>query len=104
MTNDAAVKNYLPMTESMYYILLSLFKPRHGYAIMLHVGVITNGRVRVGPGTIYNSLSRLERDGLIRLVDENERRKTYQATDSGRHVIAAEITRLKELYDNGTQE
>jgi len=104
MTKEAAIRGYLPMTESMYYILLSLTKPRHGYAVMLHVGVITSERVRVGPGTIYNSLGRLERDGLIRLAAEDDRRKTYAITALGRHVLEAEVRRLKELYSNGANE
>ena len=103
MTKEAAVRSYLPMTESMYYILLSLTEPRHGYAVMLHVGDITAGRVRVGPGTIYNSLGRLERDGLISLVEEDDRRKTYATTTLGRYVLSAELTRLNELCHNGQQ-
>ena len=101
MTNETALVSYLPMTESMYYILLSLTKPRHGYAVMLHVAGITSGRVHVGPGTIYNSLGRLERDAMIRLAAEDDRRKTYAITPLGRHVLDAEIQRLKELHDNG---
>ena len=95
------LKTYLPMTETMYYILLSLKEKRHGYGIMLHVEEITNKRIKIGAGTIYNSLSKLEKDELIVVVEEQERRKIYEITELGREVLKREITRLEELLSNG---
>ncbi|MGG7178269.1 PadR family transcriptional regulator [Clostridium paraputrificum] len=95
------LKTYLPMTETMYYILLSLKEKRHGYGIMLHVEEITNKRIKIGAGTIYNSLSKLEKDKLILVVEEQERRKIYEITELGREVLKREITRLEELLNNG---
>lgn len=94
-------KEYLPMSETAYYILLSLVEVRHGYGIMQHVEEITNGRIKLGPGTLYGSLSRMEKDGVIVVVAEEERRKLYRITDIGRKILEFEIKRLKELYDNG---
>ncbi len=101
MTLNNAARRYLPMTETMYYILLSLTEPRHGYGILLNVKDITSGRIRLGAGTIYNSLSKLEKDGLIELVAETERRKIYLICDVGRELLGLELTRLEELCENG---
>lgn len=92
---------YLPMTESAYYILLSLCQPRHGYGIMQYVESITNDRLRLGPGTLYGSLSRMENDQLIEVIAEKDRRKVYRITDAGQLLLKKEIQRLKELIDNG---
>ena len=96
-------KTYLPMTETMYYILLSLKEERHGYGIMQYVEEITNKRITLGAGTIYNSLSKLERDALIKVVEEKDRRKIYKITEDGERILELEVNRLKELYDNGTR-
>ncbi len=89
------------MTETMYYILLSLASPRHGYGIMLHTRQITNGRLLLGAGTIYNSLARLLRDGLVEICEQTRRRKFYKLTAVGRSVLIREIERLNELCRNG---
>ena len=94
-------KAYLPMTETMYYILLSLTEPRHGYGIILHVRQITSKRVSLTPGTVYNSLAKLLRDGLILPAGGEERRKPYLASDTGKSLLKMEVARLKELYLNG---
>lgn len=94
-------RDYLPMSETAYYILLSLVETRHGYGIMQHVESITEGRIKLGPGTLYGTLSKMERDGLIAAVAEEDRRKLYRITDLGRELLKLEISRLKELYENG---
>lgn len=101
MTLGDAQKTYLPMSESAYYILLSLLEPRHGYSIMQHVEQITAGRLQLGPGTLYGTLSRMEKDGLIRVVAEEERRKVYAISDAGRELLKLELERLQELVTNG---
>lgn len=101
MTLTDAQKAYLPMSESAYYILLSLTEPRHGYGIMQHVEHMTEGRLQLGPGTLYGTLSRMEKDGIIRVVAEEERRKVYVVTDTGRELLGAELERLQELVANG---
>ena len=101
MDRTKAMQTYLPMTESMYYILLSLLEPRHGYGIMQDVEKLTEGRIRLGAGTIYTSLSKLDKDGLIVAVAEEERRKIYRASLLGVQILKAENRRLHELYENG---
>ena len=101
MTKETAVKEYLPMTETMFYILLALCEPRHGYGVFLHVQELTKGRIKLGAGTIYNSLSRLDRDGLIALHTQTERRKLYAIQPAGVAVLKAELQRMDELIING---
>lgn len=95
---------YLPMTETAYYTLLSLTEPRHGYGIMQHVEAITAGRVRIGAGTLYGSLSRMEQSRLIEVQSEVDRRKTYQLTKAGQRLLERELERLQELVANGTRQ
>ena len=104
MANDKLVKKYVPMTETAYYILLSLFTPRHGYGIMQHVAEITNERVKLGAGTMYGSLSKMEKDKLIVSVEEVERRKIYKISSQGEMLLKLELSRLQELLENGKKE
>lgn len=95
------IKKYIPMTETAYYILLALSTERHGYGILGHVKTLTDGRLSLGAGTIYGTISRMEKDGLVRPVSEYDRRKTYLITDIGRGILNLEIVRLDELLRNG---
>ena len=88
------------MSETAYYILLSLTKPKHGYGVMQHVEALTNGRITLGAGTLYGSISKMEKDGVIRFVSEENKRKIYEVAPLGREVLQAEITRISELYLN----
>lgn len=100
MNEEKAIRKYIPMTETMFFILLSLQKEQHGYGIMLNVKKITKNRITLGAGTIYNSLSRLEKDGLIITLSEYDRKKTYIATDLGKKILKVETERIVELYEN----
>ena len=94
-------KTYMPMTESAYYILLSLKEPRHGYGIILYVKEISNGRISLGAGTIYGTLTKFEKDGLIETAGEEDRRKLYRLTEDGEWLLEQELIRLDELSGNG---
>jgi len=104
MDFEGLKKKYLPMTETAYYILLCLIESRHGYGIMQHAEEITNGRLKLGPGTIYGTLSKLEKDKLIVSVAEKERRKIYKLNETGRELLKLEIKRLREMVRNGNDE
>jgi len=78
---------YLPLTESTYYIMLTLVKPLHGYAVMQKIEEISNGTVKVGPGTLYGAFTSLEKEELIVKVKEEERRKSYVLTPKGKKVL-----------------
>ncbi|WP_419096234.1 PadR family transcriptional regulator [Sutcliffiella tianshenii] len=88
------------MTETAFYILLSLTEPRHGYGIIKHVEEISNGRIRLGSGTIYGTLTKMQKDGVITVFADAERKTVYEITDSGKALITSEIERLKELHGN----
>jgi DNA-binding PadR family transcriptional regulator len=100
VNEEKAIKKYIPMTETMFFILLSLQQEHHGYGIMQHVKQITNSRIILGAGTIYNSISRLEKDGLIRTLSEDDRRKNYITTKLGEKILKVEAKRIVELYGN----
>ncbi|HQD41245.1 MAG: PadR family transcriptional regulator [Clostridiales bacterium] len=89
------------LTEPMYYILLALTTPRHGYGIMQEVERRTRGRVRIGAGTLYNLLSRFEEENFITQISEENRRKTYGITDKGLGVLKDEYKRLRQLVSDG---
>lgn len=94
-------KAYMPMSESAFYILLSLMEPRHGYGIILHVKGITKDRINLGAGTIYGTLTKFEKDKLIEFAGEEDRRKLYRLTEDGRWLLEQELSRIDELYANG---
>ena len=98
---DAHIRKvYVPMTETGFYILLCLRRESHGYQIVQHVEKMTGGEIRISPGTLYGSLSKMEKDGLIRFVREEEKRKIYVATALGLEVLALEEKRIGRLYRN----
>ena len=92
---------YLPLTEATYYIMLSLTEPLHGYAVMQKVEKISEGTVKVGPGTLYGVFTTLEKEGLIVKVKEEERRKIYTLTDKGKEVLLSQINRLGIMTKSG---
>ena len=96
---DAHIKKvYAPMTETGFYILLCLQKEMHGYSIVQKVEEMTQGEIRLSPGTMYGSLSKMEKDGIIRFVREEDKRKIYVITELGKDVLELEKKRIKRLY------
>ena len=91
-------KVYVPMTETAFFILLCLRKPNHGYGIVQMVDKLTGGAIKLTPGTMYGSLSKMEKDGVIRFVREEDKRKIYQITDLGSEVLQIELKRIERLY------
>lgn len=91
------------LTEAVYYILLSLVKPLHGYGIMQNVEQLSNGRVKLAAGTLYGAINTLLEKGWIIALSEEKgsRKKEYLITDVGKEILRSEITRLKELIENG---
>lgn len=96
-----ARKQLQTLTEPMYYVLLSLLKPIHGYGIMKNVDKITSGRVKVGAGTLYSLLSRFEKEDIVMKISTEESKKTYILTDKGREILGQEHIRLKQLVRDG---
>lgn len=98
--NDKIKRIYVPMTESGFYILFCLQTPQHGYGISQQVRKLTGGAVTIGAGTMYGTLSKMEKDGLIRFYSEEDKRRLYQITELGREVLESEIKRIERLYKN----
>jgi DNA-binding PadR family transcriptional regulator len=100
---DRKLKKILPLTETTFYILISLIRPRHGYGIMQNVSRISGEEVKLGPGTLYGALNTLLKQGLIERLGELEgeeggdRRKIYGLTEFGRRAVALECRRLETL-------
>ena len=93
----------LALTESTYYILLSLYHPQHGYGIMQQTEQLSGGRVRLAAGTLYGALNALCEKGWISPLpmESGSRKKEYQLTPSGFEVLNRELARLEELVTNG---
>ena len=89
----------LALTESTYYILLSLYHPQHGYGIMQQTEQLSGGRVRLAAGTLY---SLCEKGWISPLpMESGSRKKEYQLTETGLAVLKRELARLEELAANG---
>ncbi|OPZ93187.1 MAG: Transcriptional regulator PadR-like family protein [Firmicutes bacterium ADurb.Bin419] len=92
-----------PLTEAIYYILLSVRKPNHGYGIIQEISEITDKRVTLGPGTLYGAINTLLSKGWIKLYSEDKesrKKKEYIITKDGREVFRNEVERLNELVNN----
>jgi DNA-binding PadR family transcriptional regulator len=91
------------LTEAVFYILLSLYSPMHGYGIMQNIKELSNERVNLGAGTLYGAINTLlEKNWIKSIIGEKEsRKKEYEITDLGKSVMQGEIVRLEELIING---
>ncbi|WP_375293635.1 PadR family transcriptional regulator [Clostridium estertheticum] len=95
----------IALTEAVYYILLSLYEPLHGYGVMQKVEGLSSGRVKLAAGTLYGAISTLLEKGWISALpgDTNSRKKEYEISSIGKSVMDNEINRLRELLTNGEQ-
>ena len=91
----------IALTEAVYYILLSLGQPLHGYGIMQNAEQLSGGRVRLAAGTLYGALNTLLDRGWIKAMEETGRKKEYEITEAGKDAVRREIIRLRELVENG---
>ena len=102
---DSKLKRiYVPMTETGFYILFCLRQPQHGYGISQQVRQMTGGAVTISAGTMYGTLSKMEKDGLIAFDREEDKRKLYRITELGIEVLNLEIKRIERLYKNSKGE
>lgn len=91
------------LTEVTFFILLSLYEPKHGYGIMQFIEQQTNGRLLLGAGSLYGALNSLQEKKWIQPMDDGTgRKKEYQITKQGKIVVQKEINRLQELYQIAT--
>jgi DNA-binding PadR family transcriptional regulator len=93
--------SFLPLSPATLHILLTLAgEDRHGYGIMQEVARQSDGRYKLGPGTLYDNLQRLMDQNLVKEApsppaNADPRRRYYRLTSSGRRVLAAEVSRLE---------
>jgi DNA-binding PadR family transcriptional regulator len=92
------------MTETGFYILFCLQDEMHGYNITQKVKQMTNNEIIISAGTMYGSLSKMEKDGLIQFTKEEGKRKFYIITNSGQEILDIELRRIERLYKNSKGE
>lgn len=97
------IKMSIALTEAVYYILLSLYDPLHGYGIIQNVTSMSSGRLVLAAGTLYGAINTLvEKKWIEALPGENKsRKKEYVITEAGKFAVEEEIKRLEELITNG---
>ncbi|MDZ4133363.1 MAG: helix-turn-helix transcriptional regulator [Dethiobacteria bacterium] len=97
------MQDNIVLTEAVYYTLLSLYKPMHGYGIMQNVTDLSSGRVNLAAGTLYGALNTLQEKGWIKALpgEINSRKKEYLITATGKIITENELIRLQELVQNG---
>jgi DNA-binding PadR family transcriptional regulator len=98
------VNKHLPLTEATFYILLALVTPKHGYAVMQEAEEVSQGTIRLAPGTIYGAFSALEKGNLITMVGTEGRRKIYQVTEIGKQVLRDQIHRYQIMLENAVNK
>ena len=91
----------IALTETTYYILLSLYKPLHGYGIMQRTAELSGGRIQLAAGTLYGALNAMVDRGWITLLPGEGRKKEYRLTPMGLEVVQKELARLRELVASG---
>jgi len=98
----ARTANTGALTEPVFYILLRLHKPAHGYALMKDIAEMTDGRVKIGAGSLYGALDTLQKKGWIRALDKypHDRKIEYIITDTGMQYFEKELIRLEEMLQN----
>lgn len=95
------ITNTSALTETAFYILLSLQTQSHGYAIMQNIKAITNGRICMGAGTLYGALSALnEKKYIVECKSDDPTRREYVITAEGKEVLRKEVLRLREMLQN----
>jgi DNA-binding PadR family transcriptional regulator len=104
------VGNWMPesfehkaLTEAVFYILLSMYEPMHGYAVMQNIEKLSGGRVVLGAGTLYGAINTLLEKQWIEAIASGKvsRKKEYIITAAGKKIVNKEIQRLEELLENG---
>ncbi len=101
------LNQFLPLSPAVLHILLALSgEDRHGYGIMQEIARQTEGRYKLGPGTLYDNLEKLLENAIVKesaqpSSDEDPRRRYYRLTGTGRRLLAAELARLEDIVREG---
>ncbi|WBW97839.1 PadR family transcriptional regulator [Oceanirhabdus sp. W0125-5] len=90
------------LTDSAYYILLTLVEEQHGYSIMQNIEELTDGELKIGPASLYTILKKMQSAEMINQIqNDNDRRKVYTITDKGRTVLLKEVKRRIRMAEHG---
>lgn len=95
---------WMPMSETAYYILLSLSEPRHGYGIIKYVEKLTSSRITLGSGTIYTTLGKMKKDGIIHVLHDVQRKTVYKRSEFGDMLLKEEKKRLNFVLEDTLKE
>lgn len=88
----------LPLTETVYYILLALLEPAHGYLVMQKVEELSDGKVRIAAGTLYGAIENLIKLKFIQPVESSDaRRKVYLITEAGKEILLLDFERMRHM-------
>jgi DNA-binding PadR family transcriptional regulator len=88
----------LPLTETVYYILLALMEPAHGYVLMQRVEELSGGQVRLAAGTLYGAIENLLAKGFITSIPSDDvRRKVYVISKAGKLTLEADYRRMAHM-------
>ncbi|MDP7977363.1 PadR family transcriptional regulator [Bacillus sp. WLY-B-L8] len=91
------------LTDTSYYILLSLVDAKHGYLIMKTIETMTNNRISIGPASMYTTIKKLLSARLIKLLDDEDKKKTYIATEEGIELLKKEVQRRREMVKHAEE-
>ncbi len=93
-----SIESLIPLSETAYYILLSLNVPRHGYGIIKYVEKLTGSRIKLGSGTVYTTLGKMSKVKVISVYQDRDRKTVYELTVEGSKLLELEINRIKIVY------
>ncbi len=93
-----SIESLIPLSETAYYILLSLNEPRHGYGIIKYVEKLTDNRIKLGSGTVYTTLGKMSKAKVISIYQDKDRKTVYELTVEGNKLLELEINRMKIVY------
>lgn len=92
------------LTDAAYYILLSLVKKRHGYAVMQYIEQLTGGLINLGPATLYTLLKKMNLSGFIEQIDlQDDKKKLYKLTEKGYELLKNEVNRRCIMSKHGVE-
>ncbi len=94
----------IPLSETAFYILMSLNEPRHGYGIIKYVETLTKGRIKLGSGTVYTTLGKMSKKGFITVYQDKDRKTIYELTKEGKLLVQLEMARVKLLYQDSLHQ
>ena len=94
-------EQFQTLTEPMYYVLLALVDECCGVDVMNKVMDLSNGRVVVGPGTVYAMLDKFLKNKIIKEVSSQGRKRSYLITQHGKELLIAEYNRIQTLFSDG---